>query len=648
VIKIYLNNITLIWFLVIVPTMLTYTFLSVRREYKLQKTFNNVYDILSRIPLIQKEISDVRLRLYKINLWDESFLRYKAATKYLVSLIVFIILTLLSIAYFSNNLYVMFSLIFFSYQFKNFVLDWQIGNNTNLLKGLKDYVEDVMKEFAYSHNVILALKVARDENTHYTTVAHVEKSINAIDDQEKMDEYSQECHDEFLRLLSTTCFLTNEQGDTISSNGKTSNFVESLKDIYTLIEIELYKRRELKYWIKGLPFQCIIPLLIIIPYENWVNTIFTMVKEFYQTSSAFILKIGITIICLICFSIIKSYEKTEGDPILIQRINWETALFKFKPLAKFVKFIIPRSGISTKIENIYLRKLLLGFGTFILTLLITVSINKINYNNILKNNTTSFQSDLITASGKQIESTTIENEILNSLDSNDPEVNKDTATKLLMQKGVLDQSTLKKISQKIVDKKEVLSKQVTKWWEFVIAIVIGYAATFTPEIFMRIRINARKLSMESELILFETVILILIAHDNCTTELLLEYMSKFSVVFKDYLDLIIKKFQKIRYSEIDELLEEINYKEFTSIIKNIMRAEEIGVKEAFVNLSNNRTASMENRKRDYEKLIDSRIGKSKLISKIPVGLFILGYVIFPIMSIAFIQLIDIKNKMGNI
>ena len=48
----------------------------------------------------------------------------------------------------------MFTLIFFSYQVKNLVLDWSIGDDTNLLKGLLDYLDDLMQEFSFSKDVI--------------------------------------------------------------------------------------------------------------------------------------------------------------------------------------------------------------------------------------------------------------------------------------------------------------------------------------------------------------------------------------------------------------------------------------------------------------------------------------------------------------
>ncbi|NFL43528.1 hypothetical protein FDB61_17835 [Clostridium botulinum] len=618
--------------------------------------------MLLKIPITRKEISDVRLRLYKINLWDEKLLRYKAVAKYIQSILVFVILSLLSIVFFNKNLYVMFILIFFSYQIKNLILDWTIGDDTHLLKGLLDYLDDFMQEFSFSKNVRLSLKEAKEQSTNYTTVVYIEKIIEAIDDEEKMEEYSVECHNEFLKLLGITCFLTNEYGDTFDNDG-ISNFIKNIENIKTLINLELYKRRELKYWIKGLPFQCILPLLLFVPYESWVNSVFTMVKRFYETSSAFIFKIGITVICLICFSIIKSYERTESEPIVHKKARWEQKLFKIKPIAKFIKFIMPKedskrqykykdliskSGLFTKIEYIYLRKFLFGLGAFILSLLITISINKINYNNILKNNTTTFKNDLITASGKQIESIEIENEILNSLNSTDPKENKEIATQMLMQKGVLDQTTLNNISTKIVKKKEALANQNEKWWEIILSLAIGISATTLPEFFIRVRINARKLSMEAELILFETIILILIAHDNCTTELILEYMSKFSIIFKDYIDIIIKKFDKLDYEAIEDILDEVNYKQFTSIIRNIMKAEDIGIKEAFVSLSSNRANSLKDRKGEYEKLINSRVAKSKLVSKIPVGLFMIGYVIVPILGISFVQLIDIKNQLDVI
>lgn len=624
---------------------------------------NDVYEILYKLPLTKRKITEVRTRLYKINLWDEKYLRYKAVIKYLQSFFVFAICTVLSIAYFNNNLYVMFTLIFFSFQIKNLILDWTIGNDTNLLIGLIDYVDALIKEFSYAKNVLKSMKSAKEINTNYIAVAYVEKTIIAINDKKKFDKYiEKDCHNEFLKLLSICCFLTNEYGDTINSDKK-SDFIENLKYIKDLMGIELSKRRDLKYWIKGLSLRCLIPLLAFVPYEMWVTSLFTMVQGFYETSSAFLLKIGITIISLTCFYIAKRYEKTELESIVYKKTTWEMRLLKIKPLAKLVKAIMPKkeskrsykyrdliskSGISTKLEYLYLRRILFGVGAFFITILITISVNKINYSNILNDNTTMFKNDIITASGKQVDSKEIENEILKDLNSNNIDENKDTASKLLMQKGIVDQATVKSISQKIADKKEALASQTEKWWEIVLSIVVGISATFIPEFFIRLQINIRQLAMDLEIILFETIILVLIPHGNCTVELMLEYMSKFSVIFKNYIEIIINKIKKRNYDEIEKLLIEINYKEFTDIIKSIMRAEDIGIKEAFATLSSNRMSALEDKRKDYEKLIDLRKEKSKFVCSIPYGAFVGAYILIPVIMIAFIQIIDIKNKVDNL
>ena len=86
----------------------------------------------------------------------------------------------------------MFTLIFFSYQVKNLVLDWSIGDDTNLLKGLLDYLDDLMQEFSFSKDVISSLKEAKEQSTNYATVVYIEKIIEVIDDEEKMDDYSVE------------------------------------------------------------------------------------------------------------------------------------------------------------------------------------------------------------------------------------------------------------------------------------------------------------------------------------------------------------------------------------------------------------------------------------------------------------------------
>ncbi len=168
---------------------------------------------------------------------------------------------------------------------------------------------------------------------------------------------------------------------------------------------------------------------------------------------------------------------------------------------------------------------------------------------------------------------------------------------------------------------------------------------FVPEALLKMKAKMRKQEMENEIIIFETIILIFMYHESTTSELILETMSKFAVIFKAHVDEALKEIRKSDEEALEALVQEIKYKPFLNLIKNIIKAENIKVKDAFISLADNRRNYLMNRKEENRRIVSKSVSKSALISIIPINLIIVAYMAVPMLYVAFSQLDSSQNQM---
>ena len=173
-------------------------------------------------------------------------------------------------------------------------------------------------------------------------------------------------------------------------------------------------------------------------------------------------------------------------------------------------------------------------------------------------------------------------------------------------------------------------------------ILISFLGVFLgynfPEILLRFKSFYRKQEMENEVILFETIILIYMYHEHGTPELILKNMAKFSVIFKPHIENILKEINKADFKALEILIADIKYKPFLNIIKNLIKAENIKTKDAFISLSSNRRNYLMDRKGENRKLVSKRVSNARALSLLTINAIVLCYIALPLLYISSLQL----------
>ena len=661
------------------------------------ETFNKLYKLFITVPFISKEIASVKKRLYDNFLYEDAILKYKAALYYLLSWIVGIFLFLFVCVIYRDNMTQIIIMSVFCYYLKNIFLDTLVGDDTKLLSGLVEYTEDLIPDYQLKQDVNEAVEDAKIESSNQLIVKHIENMATAIDDEAILEEYINNCPNEYLRLLVLNCYMTREYGDTPLKEGE-SAFVENLKYTNKLINIELAKRYKLKYWLRGASLVCILPLLSFLPYGMWVDNYLPILNNFYKTSWGFILKIGITLTLIGFFFILRKYTNIEASIKKERNFYWEERLLKIPPIKKFIKFITPKqhtagfyrmrslinkSQVNTKIEWVQIQKIVIFLITIIFYISMIFVIHSINRQTVLADTVAS----LGITNGAQVDVNNVANDYisaigiteLNSMSYSDISQNLNST-----ESYIYDKPTIANVLKNVIKKSNSINNEYVKWYEILICIALAFGTSKFPILYLKMKIGTNNFNMYSEVMLFESIILILMNYDNTTTESILEYMSKFAHIFKKHLDQTVynlqegtkqalndiitdktdqyedtkeeiddSKLQNISTEHLESTVEEevlyslidkVDFKPFKNLIKNLMKSEDIPVKEAFSTLSSYRNEYAKEREEGNNKVIAKRINIGNYLSIAAISIVIVFYIAIPFATVSTSQLTSIQEQ----
>ena len=627
---------------------------------KIIKAFNIIYNFLVK-KRIAPSLESIRIRIYNNTFGEDWLIKYKTVLYWLISWVLGIASMVFVILYFQNNIYITLTFLLFCFEIKSLILNLLIGDDTNFLVGIYNYSTELQQAYSLEKDISKAIQEANNNSTNVNLIQRMDYIDKIIDDQEAINEYIQECPNEYLKLIAINCNLINENGDKKDVDGK-SVFLENLFYTNALIETEVFKRRRLQFWLRGLAPLTIAPLLAFTPYEMWVSSTLPITDVFYQAKLGFITKLVITIIAIIIFYIIKSFEKASKKRNLNEKTRfWEDNFFKVPLIKKFIfkikpsnrsakgyryKKLISESGEYTKIEYIYLRKILFAIIGFTLTLSVCFYINNISKDSIINNNTTKYAKTLVVTNDGQVDSTEIEKEVMKEVDINDLDGSYIKVREKLEEYGIV--SNIDNVSQKILQKQIDISNQHIKVYHILLALAVMLLGYNAPEISLKLKMNFRKYEMQNEVIIFETIILIFMYHESATSELILENMAKFADIFKPQIDEVLKEVKRSDVDTLKLLAEEIKYRPFLNIIKNLIKAENLKTRDAFISLADNRRNYIATRKEDNKEVIYKNVSKSRTLSLIPASLLITLYITVPMFYVSFTQLNATQDTMNSV
>lgn len=529
-----------------------------------------------------------------------------------------------------------------------------------LLVQMLDLFADVRHRYHQHGMVEEALYEAAEAGTGEAAeqVRLIYEALTSPDPNEALERYYEVAPNRFLKGFAGVSYMVMEFGDKDREQG--SIYLKGLGNLTQEIHLEILRRDKLDYLLKGLNIIALAPVLFTAPIERWARVSFPTMDEFYRSKIGFVTKISIYVIIILAYLLLQrlqQYDETRYrsghkhswlDQFLYRQtfIRKLAMLFAAKPgsvqYSQTIR-LMRESSSELKYEWLAIRRVILFAGCLVLTLGCILLLHQVERNHILHDpirDDRMFGAMAEADLRKAEEKTALDQSVLESVEMNRGATYEEVSNALQQLSPVqLDHDTQNETIARIMQKLEVYNKQYVRWWEMIIAILMGAAGYYMPVWLMIFQRKMRRLDMRHEIYQFQTVISILREMDRMSVEEILEWLNRFAVIFKRPLQKCLLHFEHGPELALEQLKEEAGLPEFQRLIDKLQLAlGKISIREAFDDLESMMAFYFEQRKQEYSKMIDVKASWGRTIGFAPMYALIFLYLVIPLVGMSFLQM----------
>ena len=642
------------------------------KSFSMEILYQKLYTKYIKTPFLKRYLFKIRRRLEIINIDDEYLTRKQTAKILTNALLVIIPVTIIIIFITKNNGLLMSILLIFELFMIDTVVDGMVDKiDNNLLQQQIDFFAEIRHAYHEFNMVEEAIYQVAQDDEHVEMSRQAEKIYEILisnDPESELEKYYDIAPNSYLKEFAGISYLTKEFGD--RTVDKTSLYLKNLNNISQEMQLEILKRDKLDYVFQSLSVIAILPLLALEPIKNWAVSQFSFTESFYYGKNGMIVQLVIVIITFLCYILTRKLKDNGSTTIDTRPANpWQAKLYKIRIIKNIVDLFIPKEGTKErrklkelikdaaskdKIEWIYVTRLTLAICTFVASLLIFMQLHKIQINYIYTEPTSTYDivgqmsdKDLKTA----MQLTESDNKFLDMFKGKS-DTKQEDIEKAMKKSSDYRGSTDDEIStaaERVLKKLRQLNSELfLQWFEMLLAIVfalIGYNLPVWLLFFQKIM---RKLEMEDEVMQFQTIILMLMRIERVNVEMILEWLERYSNIFKEPLAKCINNYESGPWEALEELRNDVSYKEFIRLVESMQAAvEKIPIAEAFDELDSEREYYQAKRKESNERLISKKGMIGKVIGFAPMVALFVGYLIVPLVFIGLTSMTSSFNTMSS-
>ena len=628
------------------------------KSFSSEVMYKKLYVRYLKLPFLRRYLLKIRRRLEIINIDDEFLTRLQTSKIITRALLIIIPVTLIVILMTKSNPLIMIIILIFELFIIDSLVDGMVDKlDNNLLTQQVDFFAAMRHSYHETNMVGEAIYQTAQDDEHIEISRQAERIYNILnseDPETELEKYYDIAPNNYLKEFAGISYLTQEFGDRKVDG--TSLYLKNLDNITQEMQLEILKRDKLNYTFQSLSIISIIPMVMLEPLKSWALSNFSFTKSFYNGKLGMIVQIIILLVTFICYILIRKLK--DNGAVNIKMANnqnpWQAKLYNIKPVKKFVDLFIPKDGTKErrkikqalkdaaskqKIEWLYINRLTLTVVVFFASIFMFVMLHNVQINYIYTEPTTEY--DLIGELNdrdyaKAMETTKTHNYFLDmfrgKLDTTQDDIEKAMRRSTYYRDA--DDDTITSNAEQILDKLQTVNSEYLKWFEILLAMVfaiIGYAA---PLLMLKFQVIIRKMSMEDEVMQFQTIILMLMRLERVDVEMILEWMERYADIFKEPISRCLNDYESGSWEALEAMKEEVSFQPLIRIIESLQTAvEKVPIKEAFDELDSDREYYQDKRKEANDRLISKKGMIGRAIGFTPlIGIFV-GYLVVPLVLI---------------
>ena len=628
------------------------------KSFSSEVMYQKLYIRYLKLPFLRRYLLKIRRRLEIINIDDEFLTRLQTSKIITRALLIILPVTLIVIFMTKSNPLIMIIILIFELFIVDSLVDGMVDKlDNNLLNQQVDFFAAMRHSYHETNMVGEAIYQTAQDDEHVEISRQAEKIYNILnseDPETELEKYYDIAPNNYLKEFAGISYLTQEFGDRKVDG--TSLYLKNLDNITQEMQLEILKRDKLNYTFQSLSIISIIPMVMLEPVKSWALSNFSFTKSFYNGKLGLIVQIAVLLVTFICYILIRKLKDNGAVNIKLENNQnpWQAKLYNIKPIKRFVDLFIPKDGTKErrkirealkaaaskqKIEWLYINRLVLTVVVFIASIIMFVMLHKVQINYIYTEPTTEY--DLIGEMNDRdyrnaMKVTETHNYFLDmfkgKLNTTQGDIEKAMRKSTYYRDA--DDETITSNATQILEKLQIVNSEYLKWFEILIAMVfaiIGYAA---PILMLKFQVIIRKMSMEDEVMQFQTIILMLMRLERVDVEMILEWMERYADIFKEPISRCLNDYESGSWEALENMKEEVSFQPLIRIIESLQTAvEKVPIKEAFDELDSDREYYQDKRKEANDRLISKKGMIGRAIGFTPlIGVFV-GYLVVPLVLI---------------
>ena len=631
------------------------------KKFSSEILYQKLYVKYLKIPFIKRYLLKVRRRLEIINI-DDEYLTRKQASKILTNAILIIMpLTLIIILLTNQNTLLMAFLLVFEIFLADTIISGMVDKIDNkLLKQQINFFSEIRHAYHEYNMVEEAIYQVAQDDEEVEMSRQAEKIYEVLisnDPEGELEKYYDIAPNAYLKEFAGVSYLTKEFGDRKVDGA--SLYLKNLNNITQEMQLEILKRDKLDYVFQSLSLISIVPILFMEPIKDWAVSMFSFTASFYNGRAGMIMQILVLILTFICYLLTRKLKDNGSVNTNTKNTEnpWQEKLYKIGIVRKFVNLFIPKEGTKEyrklqqdmkdaaskdKMEWIYINRLSLCIGIFILSIIIIMYLHDLVIQNVYTDPTTNY--DIIGQMSEQDMKTAMEltesdnayiRHFKGDTDVTQADVEKEMARGKI-NKDYVDSSTeeIKVAAERVLDKIKLVNSENMKWFELLLAMVFAIIAYNMPIWMLKFQAKMRQLEMEDEVMQFQTIILMLMRIERVNVEIILEWLERYANIFKEPISKCVNNYESGPWEALEQLKEDVSYQQFIRIVESLQAAvEKIPIADAFDELDTERDYYQARRKESNERLISKKGMIGRAIGFAPMVVIFVGYLIIPLVFI---------------
>ena len=502
----------------------------------------------------------------------------------------------------------------------------------NILVEMQRMLVEVVHYYYVEYRIDDAIHRAREHLSPDMKVAidQIYLLLLSRDREESLRKYYDNIPNKYLRAFVSQCIGIMEHGDQVVD--EKSLFVRSLENLQSEIDIEIDKLQRLNMEFMGVIVCVISPVFCIDLVKQFAISLKPSMIDFYYGRDGFLLDMGLLLVITSIYVIMR--KSAEYTPFHLSSHKWLFHIdqgFVNRAMNNYcdknaskqerLKRELRNSGSNIGARYYVLRSFIIAVTVFFLSMGITIYINKSSKNRLLIVKPHEIETFVTVAKETQYESmiNTIESYTRKYID--EPKLlpkDKEELIKIFKVNGIIYNSKIAEVlAEDILNRVRKYNSDFISFVDLLVCLFISIIAYYLPKAILKYSSAISKNAMEDEVNQFNAIIGMVMYNEAMTIKGLLKEMESFAMVFKQSLRMCIDDYSSGDLEALGDLKEREPYEPFRRIVDNLIRCDDMTIKQAFSEIQLERDGYMAKRKLANEKSIKKRVYRAYALAAIP-------------------------------